>query len=340
MKNTFYKVKHYIELFKRNKKIPVKLSPIKKFYYLYRGFLSEKYYLYELYKNDYRHYLSDFHIAQARWINDPYSELLSNKYLFYKIFNDKIQTPKLYGIIINGKYIADGLTFSELIKLDKFILKPILGGGGQGIVWIQKNNDNFLINQNQIISAEELEKKLFYSLNNYLVCEQIKPSSFSLSLYPNSINTIRILTLQDITTGNYFIAAAAQRIGVKTSAPQDNFSRGGLSANINVETGELSDATTHPFKSKHIRYDVHPETQHPIKGQTIPNWKNITFELISFLKKYPFFKAVGWDILLTDNGFCIIEGNHHADPDVLQCHKALLIDNRIKNFYKYHKIIK
>ena len=53
----------------------------------------------------------------------------------------------------------------------------------------------------------------------------------------------------------------------------------------------------------------------------------------------PMLKCIGWDFVLTDSTVVAIEGNHHPDPDVLQCHSPLLIDEKIKNFYKYHKII-
>lgn len=339
MRKAYYYVKHYVDLFKKNSKYKVPLNWYKKLIFLKRGFLSEKYYLYELYKNNYKFYLSDFHTAQSRWINDPFTEILTNKYIFSKIIKNFTKVPEIYGIVVNGNYIPDKYDFDELKDLDTYVIKPILGGGGKNVYFITNTPDGVLIN-NKLPKNKLAFKEFIENLNNYLVCEYIVQSEFSKSLYKHSTNSMRILTLVDPETNIPFIARAVQRIGVYSSAPQDNFSKGGLSANINLITGELSSATTHPKNNNHVRYDYHPETNVPIKGQIIPNWEFVKKEINNFINKVPMLKLVGWDVLLTETGICIIEGNHHPDPDVIQCHEPLLTDKRIKKFYEHYNIVK
>jgi len=339
MKKVYYSIKHKYDLIKKNNKFKVPLSFTKKMLYLHRGFLSEKYYLYELYKNDYHLYLSDYQSLQAKWINDPFTEILTNKYIFSHVFKNYVKVPLCYGLILNGTYYSEDEKFKNLLDLQKFVLKPVTGGGGKGVFLVEIIKGKIILNNKDNINNENFNN-IVKSLNNYLVCEFIEQSSFSKSLNPDSINSMRVLTMVDPLSNEPFIARASQRIGVKNSAPQDNFSKGGLSAKINLETGELSDATTHPFTNKHIRYDHHPETGIKIKGQVIPQWQTVKQQIFEFIKKIPMIKIAGWDILLTENGICIIEGNHHPDPDVLQCHEPLFVDERIKNFYKYYKILK
>ena len=150
---------------------------------------------------------------------------------------------------------------------------------------------------------------------------------------------MRIITLIDPKTNKAFIARAVQRIGVKASAPQDNFTKGGLSAAINLETGQLSDCTRHPKTQEQLRFTHHPDTNIKIEGVTIPNWKSLEAQILHAANSLPMLKIIGWDFVISNNGLVAIEGNHHPDPDVLQGHEPLLIDERIKAFYKFHKII-
>ena len=150
---------------------------------------------------------------------------------------------------------------------------------------------------------------------------------------------MRIITLIDPKTNKPFIARAVQRIGVKSSAPMDNFTKGGLSASIDLQTGVIGDATSHPNNLTHVRHSSHPDTGFKFEGLVIPKWKDIKSEVLDGAGKLPMLKCVGWDFLLSDKGLVAIEGNHHPDPDVLQGHEPLLTDERIKAFYKFHKII-
>ena len=53
----------------------------------------------------------------------------------------------------------------------------------------------------------------------------------------------------------------------------------------------------------------------------------------------PLLKYIGWDVVITKKGLYIIEANNSTDVELLQVHKPLLINERVRNFYKYYKII-
>jgi hypothetical protein len=48
---------------------------------------------------------------------------------------------------------------------------------------------------------------------------------------------------------------------------------------------------------------------------------------------------VGWDVMVTDDGFQVIEGNKFSDVQVLQVHRPLPDDRRVRDFYR-HGIIR
>ncbi|MFN4764645.1 sugar-transfer associated ATP-grasp domain-containing protein [Gillisia sp. Q332] len=342
IKDTYHKSRALFNIINKDIKDGFPISILDKIALWRKGFLAEKYSLYELYKNDSGNYLSDYQTSMARWINEPFNEILTNKFIFSEVVGNYFKVPKTYGIFIQGIFYPSPNESSIkglFERLDSFVVKPTNGGGGKGVYIIKKSNSSFILNDKTKYTEEELEI-FFSSLDNFILTEFIEQSDFALSLNPTSVNTMRILTLIDPITKEPFIARAVQRIGTSASAPQDNFTKGGVSALINLKTGVLSDATAHPKSAKHIRLSHHPDSNIKIEGITIPNWDQIRIEILTAAKQLPMLKCVGWDFVLSKNGLMAIEGNHHPDPDVLQAHGPLLTDDRIRAFYKYYNIIK
>jgi len=341
MKYTYYKYRTKLNIIKKDLRDKFPISFFKKVGLWRKGFLAEKYTLYQFDKHNYKNYLSDYHNSMARWINEPFNEMLTNKLIFSECVGKYIKVPETYGIFVSGQFSSNSDKTLEtlLSEFNIFVVKTVSGGGGKGVYIIKKENgDRFLINKTTTYNTREL-LEFFTTLNNYIFTEFIEPSDFSKSLNATSVNTMRIVTLIDPITNKAFIARAVQRIGVAASAPQDNFTKGGLSAAIDLETGQLSDCTRHPKTKEHKRYSHHPDTNIKIEGITIPDWKSIATQIVNAANSLPMLKVIGWDFVISNNGLVAIEGNHHPDPDVLQGHEPLLTDERINTFYKFHKII-
>ena len=66
-----------------------------------KGFLAEKYTLYQFDKNDSKKYFSDYHASMSRNINEPFNDLLTNKLVFSEIVGKVLKVPKTYGWIFN-----------------------------------------------------------------------------------------------------------------------------------------------------------------------------------------------------------------------------------------------
>ncbi len=341
MKTTYYKYKAKYNVVKKDLDSRFPLPLYKKVNLWKKGFLAEKHVLYQFNKHDHKDYLSDYNTSMARWINEPFNEMLTNKYIFSECVGKHIRVPETYGIFVNGHFSpATQKSLDELVKEhEAFVVKVVSGGGGKGVYIIKKENEEAFIVNNKTRYALVGLLGFFKTLNNYIVTEYIEPGDFSKSLNPTSVNTMRILTLIDPKTNEAFMARAVQRIGVVASAPQDNFTKGGLSAAIDLKTGELSDCTTHPKTRTHRRYTHHPDSNIKIEGQAVPDWDKIKAQILHAANQLPMLKVIGWDFVISNNGLVAIEGNHHPDPDVLQGHEPLLTDPRIRAFYKHHNII-
>lgn len=345
LKHILYLLRAYYSVLSKdlNAKFPLAIS--RKLVCWKNGFLAEKYVLYDLENNSYRNYLSDIHASMARWINDPYTAVLSNKFLFEAVVGSSLRVPKTIGLILNGKISCwsedagkhDWGEVMDLCQSDPIILKPVVGGGGRGIMLVTAAGDEISVNGESMSIAAAIAQ--FEKLNDYLVMEYAAQGDFPQSLNPTTTNTMRVVTLFDDDIGIPFMASAVQRIGNKKSAPYDNFTKGGLSALIDLQTGRLGQAASHPDSMTLHWHKTHPDTGKQIEGRVVPRWEDIKDQVLDAASHISYLKCIGWDLMLTDDGVCAIEGNHHPDPDVLQCHGGLLHDARVRRFYERHAVI-
>ena len=83
-----------------------------------------------------------------------------------------------------------------------------------------------------------------------------------------------------------------------------------------------------------IDIQKHPDTGVQIEDVVINDWEVIKEKVIKFQKAFPFVKAAGWDIAITDNGHVIVEVNDMWDrtgqlfirrgwkPEIEECYNA------------------
>jgi len=180
--------------------------------------------------------------------------------------------------------------------------------------------------------------KLIGSLDNYIICEYIKQGEYGKSLFSETVNSIRILTMMSPDDNKPFIATAVQRIGTKKSRPVDNWAAGGLSAYIDVYTGVLSEAVS--FKDGVLRHhDTHPDTGKQIKGISIPNWDGVKNKILYVASKLPYIPYIAWDVVLLDKDILVIEANNCSGVNFLQVQEPLLKNKKVRQFYEYYSII-
>ena len=296
-----------------------------KYKYALRGFSVFEYFTYHLDKNDYREYISEYERLKGRDINGKYKFVLDDKLIFEEVFGQYVNVPRnyawikdgiVYGLHRNGMNNDNLLDF--LAKYGKTVLKWNDRGGGSGTFVIFFREGQFIVN-GKMMEGSEVEK-LFDRKGSAILCQYITQSEFSSSLYPNTTNTIRIVCAKKKGADRAEFVAAAQRVGCDASIPVDNASRGGFIVSINSETGELGmavakkggdDRALKPFEN-------HPDTGDQIKGKIIPGWSGIVETIVELTNVLPYLNFVAWDILLTDDGFYVIEGNASSGTALFQ----------------------
>ncbi|MDD6184504.1 MAG: sugar-transfer associated ATP-grasp domain-containing protein [Bacteroidales bacterium] len=222
------------------------------------------------------------------------------------IFRDKSRFLEVYGEYVHRKWLyipkASFVEFEKMIASYDCIAKPLDESRGKGILKICKDD------------SEKNVQKLydFFVRNNYLLEQCIENCDELKALHPQSLNTLRIVTISNKEKACVF--SGVLRAGVGDNVI-DNSHAGGLSAQINVKSGVVE---TDGADSNGNRYEYHPDSNIKIKGFVIPYWDIIVKTCCEAAKRSAI-PIVGWDVVANNEGVIeLIEGNHRPDMDVMQ----------------------
>ena len=224
--------------------------------------------------------------------NDP-------KYM--KIFNDKIEFNKIFDKYLKRDWLEikeDNYNeFEEFCKKhSKFIAKPTKESCGKGVEVIEVKKQNI----------KKLHDKL-YTSNQILIEELVEQNKKIKELHPDSINTLRVVTLKGK------VVTALLRIG-NNHNHVDNFNHEGLCVPIEVESGEI---IYKAIDKKGTLYDSHPLTNKKIVGFKVPKWDEVKSFCEEAALEIPEVGYIGWDVCVTSNNdICFIEANEFPGHDL------------------------
>lgn len=321
-----------------SQKNPVNLPLHKCIKGFFNGFTPIEYYYFDLDNNNMKEYLSEFKRLYYRTkLNGPdYSAVLDNKLLFKLVAGNKINLSKVALKKEKGVYIDDNdnkVSLDNVLKElnGEYIIKPLSLGGGKGINKLTFKKEKYYIDDKEI-SLEDIKKEL-EKRSNFILEVYVKQAKYSSDIFPDATNTIRMITLKK-EDGSIILLKAMHRFGTKTSIPTDNASRGGISCDIEKETGTLRKCKT---KWNREWLTHHPDTNAEITGTKVPNWNELVNKIIGCHEKLDFLTYVAWDILVTnDNDYIILEANASSGSYISQLEEGI---KKNPEFYKFYKKI-
>ena len=327
----------------REWKVPLRLRQPK---WWLRGFLSRSAVLYELDQgNDPEPYVTDVHryFRTKNMVHARIQDIINNKLSTHLLLGSMdIPSAELLGLYWRGQVhrfpqegrlpVAEYL--QEMTTGDTLFFKVLAGAEGKNIFAVHRSGPaEWTING----APSDLQRAagVFLAQNRPLIIERgLEQHADQAALYPNSVNTLRVLTMLDVQgNGDPFIAAAVQRIGCRRSEPADNWTRGGLSAPVDLATGQLGLATRLPDWNIKEWFESHPDTDAPIRGEVVPYWREVHDLVMHSAKVLSFMEYVGWDIVVTPNGPVVLEANINTGLNVMQSHKPLMKDPRVRAYY-------
>lgn len=306
------------------------------------GFTADQWMLYDFDHNDKSEYLSEFDWYRSRYINAPFDFLLNNKIAAAELLKQFVRVPKSFMIKNDGflsSFQSEELDYQyavDLIKEKKqLFIKPYGIGKGLGVNILIYDGNTIYVDKQAYTDEQFID--FLKKRDNWFISEAMKQHDYLNNIYDKTVNTIRLITLKDPQTHKFKIFFAVQRIGTKDTIPVDNGSRGGLVANIDLETGTLSEARC--LHNRNV-YKVHPDSGNPIEGVVIPEWDRIKKEMLELTRNLPYMHFIAWDVLILEDGeICIIEANTSSGVNIIQLWGGQR-NKELGDFYRYHKVIK
>lgn len=159
--------------------------------------------------------------------------------------------------------------------------------------------------------------------------EFVVQHSSLMALSPSGLNTVRIFTQLD---GAKVVFLGA-RLRISVNSQVDNMGAGNLAAPVDIETGEINGPAVYSDITKQEE-KVHPVTNQPIIGFTVPHWNEVLEMIRKASLLHPENKSIGWDIAVTEKGPELIEGNHNWCRLLWQLPVKQGLKNRIDEFWK------
>lgn len=306
-----------------------------------RGFLSYRIPQYQLTKENYKTFLSDYDYYWLNRINNSYQIWINDKTTFRYILEPfKAHLPKYYFSIFKWNGATEIRTmhdcprdveenFAGILELlrreKKLALKPSAGTHGDGFYCLSFAQDTYYVNGEEM-TAEEIIEMVENFKSYYLVTEFINMNAELKKIYDKSVNSIRVMVINK-DGYNPKIMQAYMRIGSSKTGYTDNVGYGGICVMVNEQNGELYNPeriVDHKFEP----CERHPDTGTPISGK-IPNWDIACEKILEICRFMPELEYLGFDLAITDEDFQIIEINIHQD-----LHKVATHSEEIRAYFR------
>jgi hypothetical protein len=240
---------------------------------------------------------------RATWMTHPKAFRLNstlNGPDSHAILGDKIRFHHDFADLIHREWIdAAQATPAELAEFaarhPRMIAKPAHGEGGAGIsIYESAEIQDFAKWRETLITRDQT------------LVEQVLEQHEALArLYPDSVNTVRLITYLD-PNNKLHIIASVLRIG--NGDVVDNFASGGMFTML-----DDAGVARYPGLDKQSNvYKTHPATGVQIEGFAVPRYDEITAMVEEAARRLPTVPYVGWDIAVTPDGPALIEANHNS----------------------------
>ncbi|MFP1602654.1 CapA family protein [Microbacterium sp. 2216-1] len=238
------------------------------------------------------------------------SEILAsrlNKRSDTELMGRKDKFDAIYSEFVKRKFwVNSDSSFESFLDfadgLDSAFCKPLKSGGGLGTFTLDLTVDQASLRE----LYDDLMKQPLI-----LVEEKVVQHPELNEFYPNSVNTVRVVTLQD-ESGTHVISTGA-RFG--SSGITDNFSGTGMVSDVDIASGRI---ITPAVDKKGVAYDAHPYSGKQFVGFQIPHWDQVIDTAKRAMHVLPGVNYVGWDVAIGPDGVSLIEGNSMPDLVLVQ----------------------
>lgn len=306
------------------------------------GFRSRSAALYQIDACNRAGYIPDFAYAWHSYaINGFWNPIIGNKLVISQVLAAHgIPHPRVFGIISRGRILIPSPQSGDAGKeplqawtaeAQTVVFRPHWSGEGEGVFFVRREGEAWFVNEKE--ASKHDVSCLLAGLDRYIATAFVEQAAYARAIHPQTTNTLRVLTLVDAE--GPFIASVVHRFGTARSFPGDHFhlGHGGVCAAVQLDAQRLGKAVLVDRHDRPHWHSVHPETGSPIEGVLIPGLHNALQGILAAARCFPEARLVGWDLLITDTGFSILEANSPPGIVVSQVAGPLLVTPRTAAFF-------
>lgn len=214
--------------------------------------------------------------------------------------------------VIEVRDLSDLDMFAVFVgKHPEFVVKPADSSFAVGVHKDSlENYGNDVTEALKAILAEGMAVKARHpSRMSKMVLEELINQDESMArLHPASVNGVRATAVRGkdgkIHVFHPWLKGAFGGVFIGTGI------KGGFAAEIDPATGII---ITEARRKHGENFTVHPDTGITIKGFQIPKWDELLTLVDQLMKELPDYGYIGWDLVLTPDGWCVMEGNYSGE---------------------------
>lgn len=301
-------------------------------------------------KDNYKDFLNDKDYLTGHPWNGAFTGIIDNKlylpFLFkdypqyipqHFFYKDKSGFLKLTGKNRNKRYTIEDF-FELLHKEGKLCLKHTHSSVGKGFMLVQycttAQTCKYSIN-NEEYSKKEI-REIIDNLNEYIITEYVNQHEYARNICETSVNSIRMLCAWDYDKKTFFLARCFHRFGCNGNVVDNVGSGNGLLCFVDPETGVLLSygaINANKQGDKTVENIIHPDKNIPLTGMQIPKFAEVKNKVIEIANTMSYLRWVGFDVVITDDGFKILETNSLSSL-VDQGKKGYIKDPRLRKLFK------
>lgn len=313
----------------------------------YNGFLKETVNVCCINKSNYKDFLSDKDYKFGHPYNGAYTSIIDNKlylpYLLkdypelvptYFFFKDQSGFLKLSGDNRDSRCTIND--FFDLLHTEKKLcLKHTHSSVGVGFMLVMYEAGEYSINGKK--ETKEKLSDIVNSLEEYIVTAYVNQHDYSSNICSTSCNSIRMLCAWDYNKKEFFLTRCFHRFGCNGNVVDNIGSGNGMLVFVDTETGILkSTGAMNMNKSgdKPAENMIHPDKNIALTGLQIPNFCEVKNKILEIANTMSYLRYVGFDVVITNDGFKILETNSLSSLCVSQQREGFLKDERLRKIFK------
>jgi glutathione synthase/RimK-type ligase-like ATP-grasp enzyme len=214
---------------------------------------------------------------------------------------------------------------------DGVVLKPARGGRGRGVVIFTsldaEGRTGTTVRGKRVRLHKALARSVAVGEGPVIVQRRLRQHRALDPFSPQGHSTVRVYTLLR-GDGTVRFLGAHLRLG-REGSMTDHVWGGSVGAHVDLDTGTIGRGVQ-VGQGRAEPTDRHPDTGVTFRGEVVPCWDDVRELCRTAAQLFPRTRLVGWDVMVTDEGPRMLEGNWNIRLRTMQVLHGGLLDDSLR----------